>query len=117
MDRLEQVSTVAGSVVEEAEAPCTAKIYELDNAGGHQHDIVSFQVPVDHPVQVQVGHPFQDLMGVQGQDTLRERAKSEGGKGDNVLCVKVILTDNHSEIFEHYNLMFLSVICAKKYIF
>lgn len=64
MNRLEQISTVASSVVDTAEAACAAKVYKLDDASGHQHDIVSLQITMNHPVQVKVGHPFQDLVGV-----------------------------------------------------
>lgn len=71
MDRFDQVPTLAAGVVEAAEAPGTAKVYELDDAGGHEHDVVPLQVPVNHPLQVEVGHTLQDLMAVQRQDTLR----------------------------------------------
>lgn len=64
MYRLEQISTVACSVVQAAETACTAKVYELDDTGGYQHDVVSLQVTMNHPVQVKVGHSLQDLMGV-----------------------------------------------------
>lgn len=64
MDRLEQISTVAGRVVETAETARAAKVYELDYASGHQHHIVSLQITMNHPVQVKVGHPFQDLVRV-----------------------------------------------------
>lgn len=64
MDRFEQISTVARCVVQTAEPTGAAKVDELDDTGGHQHDVVSFQVTMNHPVQVQEGHPFQDLMGV-----------------------------------------------------
>lgn len=65
MDRLKKVSTVACSMVQAAETTCAAKVYELDDAGGHQHDVISLQVSMNHPVQVKIGHSFQDLMGVQ----------------------------------------------------
>lgn len=64
MDRFEQISAVASRVVQAAETACTAKVYELDDASGHQHDVVSLQVTMNHPVEVKVGHPFQDLMAV-----------------------------------------------------
>lgn len=80
MHRLQQVAALACSVVRAAEAACTAKVYELDDTGGHQHDVVPLQVTVNHPVQVKVGHPFQDLMSVQSQNTLRQRTKSEPGQ-------------------------------------
>jgi len=67
VDGLEQIAAAAaaaGGVVQEAEAASTAKVYELDDASGHQHDVVPLQVSVNHPVQVKVGHPLQDLMGV-----------------------------------------------------
>lgn len=64
MDRLENISAVASSVVKAAETACTAKVYELDDTCGHQHDVVSLQVTMNHSVQVKVGHPLQDLMGV-----------------------------------------------------
>lgn len=65
MDRLEQVSAAACRVGQATETSCTSKVYELDDASGHQHDVISFQVTMNHPVQMKVGHPFQDLMGVQ----------------------------------------------------
>lgn len=58
VDRLEQISAAASTDVQAAETTGTAKVYELDDASGHQHDIVSFQVAMDHPVQVKVGHPL-----------------------------------------------------------
>lgn len=64
MYRLEQITAVACSVVQAAEAACTAEVYELDDTSGHQHDVVSLQVTMNHPVQVKVGHSLQDLMGV-----------------------------------------------------
>lgn len=64
MDRLHQIYAVARS--EAAEAACAAKVYQLDDAGWHQHDIVSLQVAMNYPVQVKEGHPFQDLLGVEG---------------------------------------------------
>lgn len=70
MDRLDQVAAVAAGVVEAAEAPGTAEVYELDDTGGHEHDVVPLQVTVDHSVQVEVGHALQDLMAVQRQDAL-----------------------------------------------
>lgn len=82
MDRLEQIAAVAGSVVQAAETARTAKVYELDDASGHQHDVVSLQVPMNHSVQVKEGHPFQDLMGVKSQDTLWQRAKPVKDAGD-----------------------------------
>ena len=87
MDRLEEIAAVAGGVVDRAaEAAGAAKVDELDDAGGHQHDVVALQVPVDHPVQVQVGHALQDLAGVKGQDALRQRTESEEQKD---VCVFV----------------------------
>lgn len=65
VDRLDQVPTLAAGVVEVAEARGTAEVYELDDAGGHEHDVVPLQVAVDHPVLVEVGHTLQDLMAVQ----------------------------------------------------
>ena len=70
MDRLDQVSAVAAGGVEAAEAPGAAEVYELDHAGGHEHDVVPLQVAVDHAVQVEVGHALQDLMAVERQDVL-----------------------------------------------
>lgn len=75
MDRLEQVSTAASGVVQAAEASCAPKIYELDDTSGHQHDVISLQVTMNHSVQVQIGHPFHDLECVQSQDTLWQRTK------------------------------------------
>lgn len=80
MDRLQQISTVASGVVQAAETTRTAKVDELDDTSGHQHDVVSLQVTMNHPVQMKVGHPFQNLMCVQGQDTLWQRTKPEDSK-------------------------------------
>lgn len=78
MDRLQQVSTVASGEVQAREATGTAKVYELDDPGGHQHHIVALQVTMDHPVHVEEGHALQDLVGVKGQDALWQRAEPEG---------------------------------------
>lgn len=77
MDRLQQVSTVASSVVQAAETSCTPEVYELDDTSGHQHDIVPLQVTMNHSVQVKIGHPFHDLTCVQSQDSLWQRTKPE----------------------------------------
>lgn len=77
MDRLEQICTVASSVIETA---CTAKVNELDDASGHKHDIVSLQITMNHHVQVKVGHPFQNLVCVQSQDSLWQRTKPEASE-------------------------------------
>lgn len=93
MDGLEQISTVACSVGQATETSSAAKVYELDDASGHQHDIISFQVTVNHPVQVKVGHPFQDLMGVQSQHSLWQRTKPEGTKRDRF--VRTVRANDH----------------------
>lgn len=75
MDRLEQVCAVAGVVAEAAEAAGAAEVYQLDDARGHQHDVVPLQVAVNHPVQVKVGDSFQNLLCVQSQDALWQGTK------------------------------------------
>lgn len=75
VDRPQQVCTVAGVVAEAAEAACAAKVYQLDDSRGHQHDVVPLQVAVNHPVQVKVGDSFQNLLCVQNQDTLWQGTK------------------------------------------
>ncbi len=77
MNGFEQISTAACSVVEAAETTCATEVYQLNDASGHQHDIVSLQVTMNYPAQVKVGHPLQNLMGVKSQDTLRQRTKPE----------------------------------------
>lgn len=86
MDRLEKVPAVARRVVQTAETPSAAKVYQLDDTSGHQHYIVSLQVTMNDPFLMEIGHACQDLMGVQSQDSLRQGTKPEGSEEYDVYC-------------------------------